>query len=103
MLYSVKYKKQFSNLQCGKMPLFTVLSFQTPKLAENLKIFSINSWKSPQCMFYIRLMYYVRPLKNTTTHLSKFANKDTPCGQENEDIQERSCAVPDVKNIRYFV
>ena len=30
------------------MPLFTVLSFHTPKSAENLKIFSINSWKSTQ-------------------------------------------------------
>ena len=55
-LYSAKYKKKFSNLRHGKMPLFTVLLFHTPRLAENLKIFSINSWKSAQCMFYIRLM-----------------------------------------------
>ena len=39
---------------------------------------------------------YVRPLKETTTHLSMFPNKDTPCGQENEVIQERSRDVPDV-------
>ena len=49
-----KLKKQVSNLQRGKMPLFTVLSFRTPKSAENLKIISTNSWKSAQCMFYIR-------------------------------------------------
>ena len=30
--------------------------FHTPKSAENLKIFSINSRKSAQCMFYIRLL-----------------------------------------------
>ena len=28
----------------------------TPRFAENLKIFSINSWKSAHCMHYIRLM-----------------------------------------------
>ena len=39
---------------------------------------------------------YVRPLKETTTHLSMFPNKDTPCGRENEGIQERSRDVPDV-------
>ena len=38
------------------MPLFTALPFCTPKSVENLKIFSINSWKSAQSMFYIRLM-----------------------------------------------
>ena len=42
-LYSAKYKKQVSNLRRGKMPLFTVLSFHTPKSAENLKIISVNS------------------------------------------------------------
>ena len=41
---------------------------------------------------------YVRPLKETTTHLSMFLNKDTPCGWENEVIQERSCDMPDVVN-----
>ena len=39
------------------MPLFTVLSFCTPKSVENLKIISTNSWKSAQCMFYIRPLY----------------------------------------------
>ena len=39
---------------------------------------------------------YVRPLKDTTTHFSMFPNKDTPCGQENEVIQERSCDMPAV-------
>ena len=32
----------------------------------------------------------------TTTHLLMFPNKYTPCGWENEGIQERSCDVPDV-------
>ena len=94
------------------MPLFIVLSFHRLKLAENLKIIWINSWKSTQCMFYIRFMYYVGPLKQTTTHLSMFPNKDTPCSRENEGIQERSCDVHDkkecflvcfVQNIRYVV
>ena len=39
---------------------------------------------------------YVGPLKETTTHLSMFPNKDIPCGWENEVIQERSSDVPDV-------
>ena len=39
---------------------------------------------------------YVGPLKETTTHLSMFPNKDTPCGLENEGIQERSRDMPDV-------
>ena len=39
---------------------------------------------------------YVRPLKDTTTHLSMFPNKNTPCGRENEGIQKRSRDVPDV-------
>ena len=38
-----KYKKMGLNLRLGKMPLFTVLSFRTPKSVENLKIISINS------------------------------------------------------------
>ena len=54
MLYLAKYKKRVSNLWRWKMPLFTVLSFRTPKSVENLKIIWINSWKSAQCMFYIR-------------------------------------------------
>ena len=95
-LYSTKYKKRVSNLRRGKMPLFTALSFRTPKSAENLKIFSINSRTSAQCKFYIRFMYYIRPLKETTTHLLMFPNKDTPCGGENECTRERSRDVPDV-------
>ena len=47
-------------------------------------------------MFYIRFMYYVRPLKETTAHLSMFLNKDTPCSWENEVIQKRSHDMPDV-------
>ena len=47
-------------------------------------------------MFYVRPLYYVGPLKKTTTHLSVFPNKDTPCGWENEGTQERSRDVPDV-------
>ena len=79
------------------MPLFTILPFRTPKLVENLKIFSITSRKSAQRMFYIRFScMYVRPLKETTTHLSVFPNKDTPCGQENEGEWSRD--VPDVVN-----
>ena len=39
----------------------------------------------------------VGPLKETTTHLSVFPNKDTPCGRENEGTRgERSRDVPDV-------
>ena len=33
---------------------------------------------------------YVGPLKETTTHLSVFPNKGTPCGRENEGTRERS-------------
>ena len=55
------------------MTFFAVLSFRTPRSAENLKIFSINSWKSAQCMFYIRFMYVCR-----TTFLM-FPNKDNDC------------------------
>jgi len=39
---------------------------------------------------------HVGPLKETTTHLSMFLNKDTPCGWENEGTQERSRDVLDV-------
>ena len=39
---------------------------------------------------------YVRPLKETTTHLSMFPNKDTPWSWENEGIQERARDVLDV-------
>ena len=39
---------------------------------------------------------YVRPMKETTTHLSMFPNKNTPCGRENEGTQERSRDMPDV-------
>ena len=81
-----------------------------------MKIFSINSRTSAQCKFYIRFMYYIRPLKETTTHLLMFPNKDTPCSWENEVIQERSYDMLDVvdkkrdcfllcfvQNIRYLV
>ena len=44
---------------------------------------------------------YVGPLKETTTHLSMFPNKDTPCGWENEGTQERSRDVPDVVDKKY--
>ena len=90
MLYSAKYKKRVSNLRRRKVPLFTVLSFCTPKLVENLKLFSINSQKSAQCMFYIRFMY----VRQTTEE-----DSNTPFsvyGQENKVIQERSCDMPDV-------
>ena len=39
---------------------------------------------------------YIGPLKETTTHLSVFPNKDTPCSRDNEGTQERSHDVPDV-------
>ena len=112
-LYSAKYKKTGLNLRRGKMPLFTVLSFRTPKSAENLNIFSE---KAHSVCSTSEWCAYVRPLKETTTHLSVFPNKDTPCGRENEVIQERSRDVPDVvdkkrdcflvcfvQNIRYLV
>ena len=41
-------------------------------------------------------MFYIRPLKDTTTHLSVFLNKDMPCGWENDGTRERSRDVPDV-------
>ena len=98
------------------MPLFTVLSFRTPKSAENLKIFSINSWKSTQCMFYIRLLY----LRQTTEgdHNTPFdvsAQKHTmqpgEWSHSGKVIQEldvvdkkRDCfLVCFVQNIRYLV
>ena len=92
MLYSAKYKKQVSNLRRRKMPLFTVLSFRIPKSAENLKIISTNSRKNAQSDHCTD----VAPLKETTTHLSMFLNKDTPCSRENECTRERSRDVPDV-------
>ena len=36
------------------------LSVCTPRSLENLKIILINSWKSTQCMFYIRPLYLRR-------------------------------------------
>ena len=96
------------------MPLFKVLSFRTPKSAENLKLISTNSWKSAQCMFYIRPLYWRRTTEGDIQHT--FPNKDMPCGWENDGTQERSCDVPDVvdkkrdcflvcfvQNIRYIV
>ena len=114
-LYSDKHKKRVSNLRHGKMPPFTVLSFCTPKSAEKLKIISINSWKSTQCMFYIRPLY----LRWTTE-----GDYNTPFGVSEqrhamrlgkEGTQERSRDVLDVvdkkecflvcfvQNIRYLV
>ena len=40
---------------------------------------------------------YIRPLKETTTHLSMFPNKDTPCGWENEGIQDVTCWTLSIK------
>ena len=37
-------------------------------------------------IFTLDCCTYIGPLKETTTHLSMFPNKDTPCGQENEVI-----------------
>ena len=98
------------------MPLFTVLSFRTPKLAENLKIISKTPEKAHSGCSTSDSCMYVGPLKETTTHFSMFPNKDTPCCRENEGIQERSRDVPDVvdkkrdcflicfvQNIRYLV
>ena len=86
------------------MPLFTVLSFRTPKSAENLNIFSEKAHSvcstSDCCV-------YVRPLKNTTTYLSM-------CGRGNEVTQGKvtwcagCCQKMRLfsglfwKNIRYF-
>ena len=48
---------------------------------------------------------YIGPLKETTTHLLVFPNKDTTCSWDNEGTQERSHDVPDVVNKKrdYFL
>ena len=97
MLYSAKYKKKTgfkSSVQEDAIFHSTFISLTQigGKLKNNLnkllKKCSACS-TSDSCM-------YVRPLKETTTHLLMFPNKDTPCGWENEGIQERSRNVPDV-------
>ena len=94
-LYSAKYKKQVSNLQRGRIPLFTVLSFRTPRSAENLKNNLKNTPEKAhsECSTSDHCTN-VAPLKETTTHLSMFPNKGMPCSRENEDTQERSRDIP---------
>ena len=61
-------------------------------------------------------VHVLHQIAELTTHLLMFPNKDTPCGQENEVIQERSRDVPDVvdkkrdcflvcfvQNVRYLI
>ena len=78
------------------------------QIGGNLKIFSINSWKSTQCICSKSdWCVYIRPLKNTTTYLSM-------CGRGNEVTQGKvtwcagCCQKMRLfsglfwKNIRYF-
>ena len=97
------------------MPLLTVFSFRTPRTAENLKIFSINSRKSAQCMFYIRFMYVRQTIEgdyNTswcfqtkTRHaagrMKAFRKSHMTCWMLS--IKKRLLSHLFVKNIRYLV
>ena len=91
MLYSAKYKKMGFKSSAQEDATFhnTFISHtQIGVKLENilnklLKKHTVACSASDWCA-------YVRPLKDTTTHLSVFPNKDTPCGRENEAIQERS-------------
>ena len=47
-------------------------------------------------MFYIRFMYVHQTTEGDYNTPFAVLNKDVLCGQENEDIQERSRDVPDV-------
>ena len=98
------------------MPLFTVLSFHTPKSAGNLKIISTNSWKSAQCMFYIRPLYLHRTTEedyNTPFGVSEQRHAMRPGKWRHSGKvtwrsgccrQKRDCSlVCFVQNIRYLV
>ena len=99
-LYSAKYKKRVSNLRCGKMPLFTVLSFCTPKSAENLKIIATNSWKSTQCMFYVRPLYRHRTTEGLLQHTFRcFQTKTHHAARKMNALGKGHV----VQNIRYLV
>ena len=101
MLYSAKYiKKNSFKSSAREDATFHSTSISHTqiggKLENILNILNIPK-KSAQRMFYIRFScMYVRPLKETTTHLSMFPNKNMPCSQENEVIQERSRDLPNV-------
>ena len=118
MLYSAKYIKKtgFKSSAREDVTFHSTFISHTQiggKLENNLnkllkKAHSACS-TSDSCM-------YVEPQKETTTHLSMFPNKDTPCGRENEGTQERSHDIPNVvvkkrdcflvcfvQNIRYLV
>ena len=51
------------------MPTFHSTSYLPPKSAKHLKKISINFPKGTKCMWYVRFMLYVRPLKNIKTYL----------------------------------
>ena len=93
---------------------FHGISYLPPRVAENLKAFSINFWKSAKCMSYIRFMLYVRPLKILQcafrclqTNICHTARKSV--GQEVlhdmlDVVEECDCfLICFLKNIRYFV
>ena len=96
MLYSAKYKKMGFKSSAWEDATFHstfILHTKFGGKLENilnklLKKHTVTCFTSDWCT-------YVRPL---TTHLLMFPNKDMPCGRENEVIQERSRAVPDVVN-----
>ena len=94
-LYSTKYKKTGFKSSAREDATFTVLSFRTSKSAENLKKSQQTPEKAHSAGSMSDHCTDVAPLKETTTHLSMFPNKDMPCGRENECTRERLRDVPD--------
>ena len=99
MLYSAKYKKMGFKSSAWEDATFHSTFISHTKISRKLEnILNKLLKKHTVTCFTSDCGTYVRPLKDTTTHLLMFPNKDTPCGRENECIWERSRDVPDVVN-----
>ena len=101
-LYSAKYKETGFKSSAWEDATFhsTFISHTQigGKLENNLnKLLKKHTYRNIACSTSDHCTD-VAPLKETTTHLLMFPNKDTPCGQENECTRERSRDVPDVVN-----
>ena len=99
MLYSTKYKKTGFKSSAWEDAIFHSTFISHTQIGGRLEN-NLNELLK-KCTVHVLHQTTVdctdvAPLKETTTHLSVFANKDTPCGRNNEGTWERSRDVPDV-------
>ena len=88
MLYSAKYKNRFQISALEDATFHSTFISHTQiggkleiNLSKLLKKRTVHVLTSDHCT-------YVRPLKETTTHLSVFLNKDMPCSRENKALRK---------------